>query len=159
MNKQTTPAKAALPSIPGGSGKGASIEARGLTKVYGKGPKAFHALGPIDIDIKPGEFVSLIGPSGCGKSTMMLLVSGLEPISEGKVVIDGTPLTRPISEVGIVFQDHLLLDFRTALKNVMLQQEIRGLDKALMQERAALLFSEALPPLRWRSPILPCRWR
>lgn len=119
---------------------GASIAAKNLTKVYGAGPNAFHALGPIDLDIKPGEFVSLIGPSGCGKSTTMMLLSGLEPFSEGSVLIDGQPLTKPITEVGIVFQDHLLLDFRTAIKNVMLQQEIRGLDKDELRGRADALF-------------------
>lgn len=121
---------------------GASIVARGMTKTYGNAESAYHALGPIDLDIKPGEFVSLIGPSGCGKSTTMLLVSGLEPVSEGTVEIDGKPLTAPITEVGIVFQDHLLLEFRTAMKNVLLQQEIRGLDKALMEQRAETLFRQ-----------------
>ena len=121
-------------------GTGASIVARGLTKIYGSGRAAFHALGPIDLDIRPGEFVSLIGPSGCGKSTTMLLVSGLEPISEGSVEVDGRRLSAPISEVGIVFQDHLLLDFRTAIKNVMLQQEIRGLDRDTLRDRADALF-------------------
>lgn len=119
---------------------GASIVARDLTKTYGTGPTAFHALGPIDLDIKPGEFVSIIGPSGCGKSTTMLMVSGLEPFTSGTVEIDQQPLTKPISEIGIVFQDHLLLEFRTAMKNVMLQQEIRGLDKVEIQERANTLF-------------------
>ncbi|RDE10058.1 ABC transporter ATP-binding protein [Pelagibacterium lacus] len=119
---------------------GASITAQAITKTYGEGPAAFHALGPIDLDIKPGEFVSLIGPSGCGKSTTLLLASGLEPLSSGTLEVDGKPLTRPLSEVGIVFQDHLLLDFRTALDNVMLQQEIRGLDKAVIRERADMLF-------------------
>lgn len=121
-------------------GTGASIVAKGLTKFYGDGASVNHALGPIDLDIKPGEFVSLIGPSGCGKSTTMLLISGLEPMTEGVVEIDNTPLTAPISEVGIVFQDHLLLEFRTAIKNVMLQQEIRGLDKFEIKSRADALF-------------------
>lgn len=116
--------------------RGASIVAKGMTKQYGE----FHALGPIDLDIKPGEFVSMIGPSGCGKSTTLLLASGLEPPTSGSIRIDGKPLVKPISEVGIVFQDHLLLDFRTAMQNVMLQQEIRGLDKAKLQARANLLF-------------------
>ncbi|MEM1048560.1 MAG: ABC transporter ATP-binding protein [Pseudomonadota bacterium] len=119
---------------------GASIVARGLTKIYGRGADAFHALGPIDLDIRPGEFVSLIGPSGCGKSTTLLLVSGLEPHSDGTVEVDGKPLREPISDVGIVFQDHLLLEFRTAMRNVMIQQEIRGLDKATLRSRAADLF-------------------
>jgi len=119
---------------------GASIVARGITKIYGQGANAHPALGPIDLDIKPGEFVSLIGPSGCGKSTTLLAVSGLEPVSAGTIRIDGKPLTAPISDVGIVFQDHLLLEFRTAMKNVMLQQEIRGLDKQDMRRRADILF-------------------
>lgn len=127
-------------SEPNDMSTGASIIARNITKTYGSGPGAHHALGPINLDIKPGEFVSLIGPSGCGKSTSMLMVSGLEPVTEGTIEIDGKPLTAPISEVGIVFQDHLLLEFRTAIKNVMLQQEIRGLDKQEIRERADSLF-------------------
>ncbi len=128
------------PRAKGDATIGASIVARGLTKIYGQGADAFHALGPIDLDIRPGEFVSLIGPSGCGKSTTLLLVSGLEPYSDGSVEIDGKPLREPISDVGIVFQDHLLLEFRTAMRNVMIQQEIRGLDKATLRSRAADLF-------------------
>lgn len=119
---------------------GASIVATNMTKVYGSGDAAFHALGPIDLDIKPGEFVSLIGPSGCGKSTTLLMASGLEPCTTGTIEVDGKALTKPLSEVGIVFQDHLLLDFRTAMNNVMLQQEIRGLDKAQTRARADMLF-------------------
>lgn len=119
---------------------GASIVARNITKIYGTGTDAAHALGPIDLDIKPGEFVSLIGPSGCGKSTTMMVVSGLEQVTEGTIAVDGKPLNAPITEVGIVFQDHLLLEFRTAMKNVMLQQEIRRLDKTEMRQRADALF-------------------
>ncbi len=121
---------------------GASIVAKGITKVFGEGPSAHHALGPIDLDIGPGEFVSLIGPSGCGKSTTLLAVSGLEPVSSGTVEIDRKPLTSAVSEVGIVFQDHLLLEFRTAIKNVMLQQEIRGLDAKEIRQRARALFEK-----------------
>ncbi len=121
--------------------RGASIKVRGLCKTYGSGARAVHALGPIDFDVAAGEFVSLIGPSGCGKSTTMLLVAGLEPITAGRVEIDGRPLTEPLSDVGIVFQDHLLLEFRTALGNVMLQQQIRRLDRDEQRARAAELFS------------------
>ena len=117
------------------------IKAEGLTKVYGEGEAAYHALGPIDLDIKAGEFVSLIGPSGCGKSTTLLLVSGLEPYSAGTLAVGGQPLTKPITDVGIVFQDHLLLEFRTAMANVMLQQEIRRLDRAELTARAEALFA------------------
>ncbi len=119
---------------------GASIVGREVTKTYGSGDDAHHALGPIDFHIQPGEFVSLIGPSGCGKSTTMLLVSGLESATSGVVEIDGEPLIAPLSDVGIVFQDHLLLEFRTAIKNVLLQQEIRGLDRRTLREQADALF-------------------
>ncbi len=121
-------------------GPGARIVGREVAKHYGNGADTHHAVGPIDFDIEPGEFVSLIGPSGCGKSTTMLLVSGLEPLSSGSIEIDGAALTAPISDVGIVFQDHLLLEFRTAINNVMLQQEIRGLDRRTMRSRADRLF-------------------
>lgn len=121
---------------------GAAISARNLEKTYGSGADLNHALGPVDLDVRPGEFVSLIGPSGCGKSTTMLLISGLEPASAGRVEIDGRVLAEPISDVGIVFQDHLLLEFRTAIQNVLLQQEIRRLDRSMMQQRAAALFSK-----------------
>lgn len=136
----TEPASSALRPL-SASSAGTSIRASGITKVFGAETESpFHALGPIDLDIKPGEFVSLIGPSGCGKSTTLMLVSGLEPVTEGRVEVGGRLLTSPISEVGIVFQDHLLLNFRTAMKNVLLQQEIRGLDRQLMEERARMLF-------------------
>lgn len=140
MTDNSPPLQSAL-GAHAGSHAGASIRAVGISKIYDQGgANPFHALGPIDLDIKPGEFVSLIGPSGCGKSTTLLLTSGLEPVSEGTVEVDGKPLTKPISEVGIVFQDHLLLDFRTAMQNVMLQQEIRKLDAEKMRARAGMLF-------------------
>src|SRR5215475_1992455 len=120
--------------------RGAAIALRGVTKVFGPRAGGYHALGPISIDLRPGEFVSIIGPSGCGKSTSMLIAAGLLPASEGHVEIDGKRLDRPLTDVGIVFQDHLLLDFRTALDNVMLQQQIRKLDRAEMLTRAAALF-------------------
>src|SRR5690348_3159678 len=102
--------------------KGASIALSGVTKRFATAKGDHHALGPIDVAVGPGEFVSIIGPSGCGKSTTMLIAAGLVPASTGQVEIAGRRLERPLTDVGIVFQDHLLLDFRTALDNVMLQQ-------------------------------------
>ena len=120
--------------------QGASIALRGVTKRFTTAKGDHHALGPIDIAVAPGEFVSIIGPSGCGKSTTMLIAAGLVPASTGHVEIAGRRLERPLTDVGIVFQDHLLLDFRTALDNVMLQQQIRRLDRGTTLARAARLF-------------------
>jgi NitT/TauT family transport system ATP-binding protein len=102
----------------------------------------FTAVDDVSFTISPGEFVSLIGPSGCGKSTLMLMVAGLQHASSGEIAIDGARLARPLTDVGIVFQDHLLLEFRTALANVMLQAEIRGLPLAAMRARAESLFEK-----------------
>jgi NitT/TauT family transport system ATP-binding protein len=106
---------------------GAPIEGRGITKRFaGKGKRdVFTAIEDVSFSIAGGEFVSLIGPSGCGKSTLMLIAAGLSLPTEGAIVVGGRSLEAPITDVGIVFQDHLLLDFRTALDNILLQHKIR----------------------------------
>lgn len=115
---------------------GSAISLVGVTKSFGD----FHAAGPIDVNVKPGEFVSIIGPSGCGKSTLMLIAAGLESPTTGEVRIDDVPLSSAQTDIGIVFQDHLLFEFRTAFSNVMLQQEIRRLPRKEYEERARFLF-------------------
>ncbi|WP_348627966.1 ATP-binding cassette domain-containing protein, partial [Mesorhizobium sp. M5C.F.Ca.IN.020.29.1.1] len=119
---------------------GASITATGLSKVFPVPGGEVRAVGPLDLHIERGEFVSVIGPSGCGKSTTMLMVAGLLPRSTGIIAIDDRPLAGPITDVGIVFQNHLLLEFRTAMANVMLQQQIRGLNRQALREDAEALF-------------------
>lgn len=119
---------------------GASIIVKGISKIFDSKDGDVHALGPIDFELRSGEFVSVIGPSGSGKSTTMLIVAGLLPATAGYVEIDKTRLSKPLTDVGIVFQDHLLLDFRTAINNVLLQQQIRGLDRATSLRKARELF-------------------
>ncbi len=90
-----------------------------VAKTFGEDTdQPFRALKEVSVDIAAGEFVSVVGPSGCGKSTLMLMVAGLLERSRGDIAIGGTPVTKPITDVGIAFQDHLLLDFRTAFDNV-----------------------------------------
>ncbi|MDR3439385.1 ABC transporter ATP-binding protein [Telmatospirillum sp.] len=117
---------------------GASIRLEGVTKSFGEN----MALGPIDVAMEPGEFVTVIGPSGCGKSTTMLIAAGLLAPTAGVVKVDGRVLDRPMTDVGIVFQDHLLLEFRTALSNVLLQQQIRHLPRQQIETRARDLFAQ-----------------
>lgn len=122
---------------------GVRIEIDGVNKIYGEGTEhEFEALRPIAADIRPGEFVSVVGPSGCGKSTLMLIVAGLLNASRGEVRVDGAPLSGPLTDVGIAFQDHLLLDFRTAEDNVLLQGVIRRLPMAPIRERTRELFEQ-----------------
>jgi NitT/TauT family transport system ATP-binding protein len=114
-----------------------------VTKFFGEDTNnPFQALRSVSMDIAPGEFVSVVGPSGCGKSTLMLMVAGLLERTTGTITVGGKVVTGPITDVGIAFQDHLLLDFRTAEKNVLLQAEIRGLDKARAKARSDELFEQ-----------------
>ncbi|MEU4673041.1 ABC transporter ATP-binding protein [Amycolatopsis sp. NPDC023774] len=115
----------------------------GVGKVFGEETdKPFEAVRTVSMDIAPGEFVSVVGPSGCGKSTLMLMVAGLLERSAGTITVGGEVVSAPITDVGIAFQDHLLLDFRTAEKNVLLQAEIRGLDRTRLKARSDELFEQ-----------------
>jgi NitT/TauT family transport system ATP-binding protein len=122
---------------------GVPISIRNVSKVFGEDlEKPFRALAPVDIEIPAGQFISIVGASGCGKSTLMLMVAGLLKRSSGDILCDGKPVDRPITNVGIAFQDHLLLDFRTAFENVMLHADIRGLDRQTIADRARELFAQ-----------------
>ena len=122
---------------------GMPIVIDGVAKVFGEETgKPFQALKRVSMDIEPGEFISVVGPSGCGKSTLMLMVAGLLERSSGDITVGGRSVTAPITDVGIAFQDHLLLDFRTAEDNVLLQADIRGLDKEKIRARSDELFDQ-----------------
>lgn len=104
----------------------AQVTLRGVTKVFpaAAGGNPVHALGPIDIEIRKGEFFAVVGPSGCGKSTLMKVVTGLWPATIGHVSVANKPVVGPLSFVGMAFQNSSLLPWRTILQNVMLPLEI-----------------------------------
>ena len=77
------------------------------------------AIEGVDLTVGKNEFVCLVGPSGCGKSTMLRLVGGLIAPTAGRVAIDGSPVTEPRSDTGIVFQAPTLLPWATVLDNVL----------------------------------------
>ena len=134
MPLTSAPAAAARPD----AGPGVSIECRNVSQRFG----SFTAVDDVSFEVAAGEFVSLIGPSGCGKSTLVQLCAGLELPTRGEVLVDGRRLTRPMTDVGIVFQDHLLLEFRTALDNVLLQPIIRGRNMAQARQEAERLLAK-----------------
>jgi NitT/TauT family transport system ATP-binding protein len=105
-----------------------NIEVAGVSMVFRKGTTQTRALDEIDLAFGRGEFVAIVGPSGCGKSTLMRIMAGLLPATAGRVAFGGRPVTGPVKDVGIVFQNPVLLNWRTVLGNVMLQIEMRGLD-------------------------------
>ncbi len=114
----------------------AFVEAERLNKVYSADGAPIVALKDVDLRIDEGEFVSVLGPSGCGKSTLLKCIAGLEPISDGRLVLNGEAIHAPPTGMGIVFQRDLLLDWRTVLDNVLLPAEFRGLRKDDYRERA-----------------------
>ena len=113
--------------------RGAAIRVKDLNKRYAIGTSALES---VDLEVGAGEFVSVLGPSGCGKSTLMLIVAGLLEKTSGTVTVNDTEVEEPLNDVGIVFQDDLLLEFRTTLDNVALQCEIRGTPRGEARKRA-----------------------
>ncbi|GGI37768.1 ABC transporter ATP-binding protein [Cnuibacter physcomitrellae] len=121
---------------------GTRIDVAGLAIEYQTSGGRVHALGPIDLTIGAGEFVSVVGPSGCGKSTLLKAVAGLVRPTAGEVRIGGKPVTKPHSDLGIVFQNPLLMDWRSVLSNVLLQAEMRSMPKRPAAEKARALLAQ-----------------
>jgi NitT/TauT family transport system ATP-binding protein len=103
----------------------AHIDISRVSKTFRARKGDVHALQDIDLVISAGEFVSILGPSGCGKSTLLMLLSGLIPMTRGTIQVGQKKISGPNSDVGIVFQQDVLLEWRSALQNVMMQAEIR----------------------------------
>jgi NitT/TauT family transport system ATP-binding protein len=96
----------------------------------------FTALSGIDLDVREGEFLTLVGPSGCGKSTLLDLVAGLTAPTTGEILVNGAPVTGPGLDRGIVFQQYALFPWRTALANVAFGLEAKGVPRKERAERA-----------------------
>lgn len=113
----------------------------GMTYEAASGP--VEALADISLKVDAGEFVSLVGPSGCGKSTLLRIVAGLRPATRGTVTVGGQAVTRPIPDVGMVFQAPVLLKWRTVIDNVLLPAELAGHDVMPLRARARQLIEMA----------------
>jgi NitT/TauT family transport system ATP-binding protein len=103
------------------------IEYNGVTKRYDSGEESVVALKDVNMNIEDGEFVSVIGPSGCGKSTALHITAGLVDATDGTVTIDEKNVQAPDferTEVGLVFQKPILLEWKTILENVLLPIDI-----------------------------------
>jgi len=117
------------------------IDIRNVRKVYFSRGGSVEALADVSLQVRRGEFVSLLGPSGCGKSTLLMIIGGLIPATAGEVRVAGTPIRDAQTDVGIVFQDPVLLDWRSSLDNVMIQIEARRLDRNVYLPRARELLA------------------
>jgi NitT/TauT family transport system ATP-binding protein len=111
-------AEPAAVSSPGFDTAGLAVSLRAVTKVYDGG---VMALGPLNLDVRKGEFVSLLGPSGCGKSTALRLIAGLGPPTSGSVgVLPPSGQARGAHSIGFVFQEPTLMPWTSVRENVRL---------------------------------------
>ena len=109
----------------------AALQVRDLSKVYGQGPNAVHALDGIDLEVAQGELVCLVGASGCGKSTLLNIVAGLDTASAGTVDRRG--------RVALMFQEAALFPWLTVRSNIELALKLRGVAKRDRREQAEQL--------------------
>jgi NitT/TauT family transport system ATP-binding protein len=115
-----------------------AAELIGVTRVYPAraGHAAVHALGPLDLALRRGEFFSVVGPSGCGKSTLLDVLSGLAPPSEGQALFEGRPLGSTVPDgIGVVFQEDASFPWLTVSDNVAFGLRRRGTDPAEIRRR------------------------
>ncbi|HEX7238732.1 MAG TPA: ABC transporter ATP-binding protein [Longimicrobiaceae bacterium] len=121
------------------------IEARGIVKEYPYEGDAVHALRGVDVDVEPGEWISIVGPSGCGKSSLLNVLAGIDPPTSGTVRLLGRDLAAldeggrsalRLREVGFVFQRFHLLSVLTAAENVEFPMSEAGVPKRERRERA-----------------------
>ncbi len=110
---------------------------RGVTRVFQLPGKrgTVHALGPVDLDLRRGEFFSVVGPSGCGKSTLLDVLSGLSPPSAGTVEFDGRPVVGVPRGIGVVFQEDASFPWLTVRDNVAFGLRRAGVDPAEIKRR------------------------
>ena len=112
------------------------IHLEGVSKTYGRGASAHLAISNATFDVMPGELACLVGPSGCGKSTLLKILAGLHTQDAGTVAIGSTANPfNPARDIGMVFQQLLLLKWRSVLDNVLLPAEILGLPMKQSRER------------------------
>lgn len=95
-----------------------------------------YALEDASLTVEASQFICIVGPSGCGKSTLLRMLAGLEPVTSGKITIDGVPVSGARRDIGLVFQSPVMLPWRTILKNVLVPAEVLKMDKTASRKRA-----------------------
>ncbi|MEV8444540.1 ABC transporter ATP-binding protein [Streptomyces parvus] len=133
MPKQQTTPRA---PVAAGAGPAAGVRLGDVAVRFRSKKRDVTALSDVSLDVAPGEFVAIVGPSGCGKSTLLKLVAGLLTASSGDVLLGGERVTGPRHDIGYVFQRAALLEWRSALRNILLQAEIRRMEPAVARARA-----------------------
>jgi NitT/TauT family transport system ATP-binding protein len=126
-----------------GQVQGPELDLAGVSKAYGKGKDVIRAVDEINLRVAHNEFVSVLGPSGCGKSTLVLMMAGLLSPSNGTITLQGRRVIGPRRTNGIVFQNPILLPWRTVLDNVLLPIDLMGDSTEKYRNRAIELLDIA----------------
>jgi len=117
---------------------GIQVRLHGVTRIYpaGEGQKPVHALGPLDLDLRQGEFFSVVGPSGCGKSTLLDVIAGLASPTSGTVTFEGRAVAGRVPDgVGVVFQEDASFPWLTSFDNAAFALRRAGLPETDVRER------------------------
>lgn len=114
-----------------------TVVASGIAKEFSRRGRRTHVLGPLDVTVGAGQFVAVVGASGCGKTTLLRLIAGLIRAERGEIRYRDQPVTEPVEDLGMVFQQAILLDWFSVLRNVTLQLEARGIGTTASREEAA----------------------
>ena len=99
------------------------------------GYSGLYSCKDLDFSVRKGEFITIVGPSGCGKSTLLDMISGLSSPTQGRILIDGQPITGPGLDRGIVFQQYALFPWKTARGNIEFGLEAKGIPKQERKEQ------------------------
>lgn len=113
-----------------------SLRLSGVSIVYEGQQGPYVAVEGVDLDVRPGRFLSVVGPTGCGKSTLLSVMAGLLAPSRGRVDVDGSPLRGLNKSVSFMFQQDSLLPWKTLLENVAFGLQLRGVKKKQREARA-----------------------
>jgi NitT/TauT family transport system ATP-binding protein len=169
-SQTTTPTIGRVSSIGSApSSRRAAMTIQHATKYYKTQTGSVHALEDLSLEIAEGEFVCILGPSGCGKSTLLWALSGLHDLTSGRAILNGTPITGPRPEIGMIFQDANLLPWRNLYQNILFPFEIKKIDpkkydlriKALIDEVGLTGFEKKMPRelsggMQQRASIVRC---
>ena len=129
------------------------IHADAISHRFRRGVTTTHALDGVNVALHEGEFVAIVGPSGCGKSTLLRIIAGLLSPTSGTVHLGGALVQGAQTNLGVVFQSPVLLDWRTVLDNVLVQLELRNIDPRPFKPKAhALLANVGLGDFTDRFP-------
>jgi NitT/TauT family transport system ATP-binding protein len=119
------------------------VDIAGMGVVFNARGSLVEAVSSVDLQVRLGEFVSLIGPSGCGKSTLLNIVAGFVEPTTGSVLVDGDPVRGPSSDRGVVFQQYSLFPWLSVRKNVEFGLKIKGIPASQRVTQARTLLGLA----------------